>query len=167
MNNNWGYCTNDHYWKPASMLIRKLVECVSKGGNMLLNVGPDGYGAFPPESSAILSEIGRWMEKNSESIYGCTAAWDIPKPDYGRITRKEGTNTYYVHVFENTVGPLPLTGFDRDRIESVRALSDGHEIRFADGFMVKDYPEIAFADLGPDPVLPDQTDYVLKVTLRG
>ncbi len=167
MNNNWGYCANDHYWKPASMLIRKLVECVSKGGNMLLNVGPDGYGAFPPESSAILSEIGRWMEKNSESIYGCTAAWDIPKPDYGRITRREGTNIYYVHVFENTVGPLPLTGFDRDRIESVRALSDGHEIRFADGFMVKDYPEIAFADLGPDPVLPDQTDYVLKVTLRG
>ena len=41
MNNNWGYCANDHYYKPASMLIKKLVECVSKGGNMILNVGPD------------------------------------------------------------------------------------------------------------------------------
>ena len=39
MNNNWGYCANDHYYKPASMLIKKLVECVSKGGNMILNVG--------------------------------------------------------------------------------------------------------------------------------
>ena len=47
MNNNWGYCANDHYYKPASMLIKKLVECVSKGGNMILNVGPDAKGKFP------------------------------------------------------------------------------------------------------------------------
>ena len=53
MNNNWGYCANDHYYKPASMLIKKLVECVSKGGNMILNVGPDAKGKFPKESSAI------------------------------------------------------------------------------------------------------------------
>ncbi len=56
MNNNWGYCANDHYYKPASMLIKKLVECVSKGGNMILNVGPDAKGKFPKESSAILAE---------------------------------------------------------------------------------------------------------------
>ena len=86
MNNNWGYCANDHYYKPASMLIKKLVECVSKGGNMILNVGPDAKGKFPKESSAILAEIGRWMDKNHDSIYGCAPAADIPKPDYGRIT---------------------------------------------------------------------------------
>ncbi len=40
MNNNWGYCSKDHYFKPADMMIKKLVECVSKGGNLLLNVGP-------------------------------------------------------------------------------------------------------------------------------
>ncbi|MBQ7519603.1 MAG: alpha-L-fucosidase, partial [Clostridia bacterium] len=50
MNNNWGYCENDRHFKPASMLIRKLVECVSKGGNMLVNVGPDARGRFPAES---------------------------------------------------------------------------------------------------------------------
>ena len=83
MNNNWGYCANDHYYKPASMLIKKLVECVSKGGNMILNVGPDAKGKFPKESSAILAEIGRWMDKNHDSIYGCAPAADIPKPDYG------------------------------------------------------------------------------------
>ena len=47
MNNHWGYCANDHFFKPAPMLIKKLVECVSKGGNLLLNVGPDYLAAFP------------------------------------------------------------------------------------------------------------------------
>ncbi len=41
MNNHWGFCNFDYQYKPADMLVRKLVECVSKGGNMILNVGPD------------------------------------------------------------------------------------------------------------------------------
>lgn len=46
MNNNWGYHATDHYFKPASMLIKKLVECVSKGGNLLLNVDLTPKGTF-------------------------------------------------------------------------------------------------------------------------
>ena len=163
MNNNWGYCANDHYYKPASMLIKKLVECVSKGGNMILNVGPDAKGKFPKESSAILAEIGRWMDKNHDSIYGCAPAADIPKPDYGRITRKG--NKYYVHIYENTLGPLPLIGFDKNKIVKVRALDDGHEVPISTLWVHSDYPDIAFVDLGPDPVLPDPVDYVLEVEM--
>ena len=69
------------------MLIKKLVECVSKGGNLLLNVGPDARGKFPPQSVEILREIGAWMKDNSQSIYGCGKA-GMEKPDNGRITRK-------------------------------------------------------------------------------
>lgn len=163
MNNNWGYCANDHYYKPASMLIKKLVECVSKGGNMILNVGPDAKGKFPKESSAILAEIGHWMDKNHDSIYGCVPAENIPKPDYGRITRNG--NKYYVHIYENTLGPLPLLGFDKDKIVKVRALDDGHEVPISNAWMHSDYPDIAFVDLGPDPVLPDPVDYVLEVEM--
>ena len=163
MNNNWGYCANDHYYKPASMLIKKLVECVSKGGNMILNVGPDAKGKFPKESSVILAEIGRWMDKNHDSIYGCVPAENIPKPDYGRITRNG--NKYYVHIYENTLGPLPLLGFDKDKIVKVRALDDGHEVPISNAWMHSDYPDIAFVDLGPDPVLPDPVDYVLEVEM--
>ena len=47
MNGNWGFHATDHYFKPASMLIKKLVECVSKGGNMILNIGPDAKGNIP------------------------------------------------------------------------------------------------------------------------
>lgn len=163
MNNNWGYCADDHYYKPAALLIRKLVECVSKGGNLLLNVGPDASGKFPMESQQILADIGAWMKRNARSIYGCGAAYDKPKPEYGRIT-KNG-NHYYIHIYENTLGPLPLIGFDKDRIRKVRALDTGRELPLSTSWVHSDYPELAFIDPGPDPILPDPVDYVLEVEM--
>lgn len=164
MNNHWGYHATDHYFKPASMLIRKLVECVSKGGNMLLNVGPDAQGRIPEKSLEILAQIGAWMEKNSESIYGCGVA-GLEKPEYGRITRKG--NKLYIHIFDNTLGPLPLFGIEKDRIGSIRRLADGSEVPISTSWVHSDYPELTFADLGPDPVLPDPVDTVLEVRLKS
>lgn len=163
MNNNWGYCENDRFFKPSSMLIKKLVECVSKGGNLLLNVGPDARGNIPEESLSILSDIGDWMRKNSKSIYGCGKA-GLPKPDVGRITRN-GNKLYY-HLFENTVGCMPLMGLKREQVESVRWLATGAEAPIAKGWIYDNYPDIVFADLGPDPVLPDPVDTVLEITLK-
>lgn len=163
MNNHWGYCANDRSYKPASLLIRKLVECVSKGGNMLLNVGPDARGNFPEQSVQILQGIGTWMKKNRESIYGCTAS-DLPKPEYGRIT--QCGNVLYYHLFEPVLGPVPLTGIRPEQLGSIRLLSDGHEIPVSHHWCRSSYPQLAFADLGEEPLLPDETDTVLKVTLK-
>lgn len=163
MNNNWGYSRNDKFFKPSSMLIKKLVECVSKGGNLLLNVGPDARGNIPKESLSILSDIGDWMRDNSRSIYGCGKA-GMDKPDMGRITR-QGKKLYY-HLFENTVGCMPLMGLKREQIEKIRLLSTGAEVPIAKGWIYDNYPDIVFADLGPDPVLPDPVDTVLEVTLK-
>ena len=163
MNNNWGYCANDHYFKPAGMLIKKLVECVSKGGNLLLNVGPDARGNIPKESLEILKTIGNWMKKNHESIYGCGKA-GIEKPDYGRVTRK-GNKLYY-HLFENTIGPVPLMGIRKEEVDKIRWLTTKAEIPISTSWVHSDYPEIVFADLGPDPVLPDDVNTVLEVTLK-
>lgn len=163
MNNHWGYCATDHFYKPAPMLIKKLVECVSKGGNLLLNVGPDAEGRFPKESQAILKEIGAWMKENGESIYGCGPA-GIEKPDYGRVTRKG--NSLFFHLFENTIGPVPLFGVEKERIDCIRRLADGSEVPLSTSWVHSDYPDLAFADLGPDPVLPDATDTVLEVRLK-
>jgi alpha-L-fucosidase len=164
MNNHWGYCREDQFFKPASMLVKKLVECVSKGGNLLLNVGPDAKGNIPEKSMEILEKIGGWMKKNSDSIYGCGKA-GIDKPDWGRVTRQG--NTLYFHVFENTVGPLPLPGVKKEEIESVRMLADGAELPISTSWVHSDYPDITFVDLGPDPVLPDPVDTVIKVQLKG
>ena len=163
MNNHWGYCAQDHFYKPAPMLIKKLVECVSKGGNLLLNVGPDAQGRFPAQSLAVLAEMGRWMDQNGESVYGCGPA-GLPKPDFGRYTRRG--DRLYVHIFENTVGPLPLFGVDKDRILSIRRLADGSEVKLSQSWVHSDYPGLAFADLGPDPELPDPIDTVLEIRLR-
>ncbi len=163
MNRNWGYCRTDHLFKPGSLLIRKLVECVSKGGNMILNVGPDARGNFPKESVQILQEFAAWMKKNGESIYGCTFS-ELPKPEYGRITQR-GKNLYF-HIYENTIGPLPLIGVKPDEVKAIRAVESGCEIPVSHSWVHSDYPDTCFADLGPDPVLPDPVDYVIRVELK-
>jgi alpha-L-fucosidase len=164
MNNHWGYCRTDGYFKPASMVIKKLVECVSKGGNLLLNVGPDARGRIPDESVKILKEVGRWMERNSESVYGCGKS-TLPKPDYGRLTQRDG-NTLYIHIFDNTVGPLPVIGVKQEDILSARDLATGTELRAKGGWMCSDYPDTAFITLGENPVLPDPDDTVIRLKLR-
>ena len=164
MNNNWGYCPTDHNYKPASLLIKKLVECVSKGGNMILNVGPDGDGNIPPESVEILAQIGDWMAKNGESIRGCGPS-SLEKPEFGRITRS--ADHLYFHIFENTLGALPLMGLKKEQVESLRLLASGKPIPVSTSWVHSDYPEILFADLGADPVLPDPVDTVLEVRLKG
>ena len=74
MNRNWGFNARDHDFKPAAQLIALLVETASKGGNLLLNVGPKPDGTFPDESVERLAAIGRWMAVNGEAIYGTTAS---------------------------------------------------------------------------------------------
>jgi len=69
MNDNWGYNKNDQAWKTSRDLIQKLADIASKGGNFLLNIGPDAQGELPAESLKRLAEIGSWMQINGEAIY--------------------------------------------------------------------------------------------------
>lgn len=162
MNNNWGYCETDKFFKSEEMLIKKLVECVSKGGNLLLNVGPDPKGNIPSESMHILDGIGKWMSKNSKSIYGCGYG-NIEKPEYGRITRK-GKNIYY-HVLDNPIGFIPLIGLKKEEIKKVRLLSTGTELKISDSWICSNYPDIVFVSFGENPMMPDPIDTVIEVEL--
>lgn len=130
---------------------------------MLLNVGPDAYGNISPESMKILDEIGDWMKKNSKSIYGCGLS-GIEKPDYCRVTRNE--NLIYYHMFENTMGPVPLTRIKPGTVKKICLLCDGSEVPISTSWVHTDYLDIVFADLGPNPVLPDAVDTVLEVELQ-
>ncbi len=163
MNNHWGYCREDSFYKPASMVIRKLVECVSKGGNLLLNVGPDARGNFPPQAEEILRALGAWIAKNGDSVYGCGKA-GLPKPEFGRYTRKG--DRLFCHIYENSVGPLPLPGLRAEDIAGMRLLATGAEAPIARSWVCSNYPDTVFADLGQDPVLPDPVDTVLEIKLR-
>ncbi len=130
MNNHWGYNKNDHNWKPAKDLIRKLVDIASKGGNFLLNVGPTAEGLFPEPCVERLKAIGKWMAVNSESIYGTTAG-PFKELEWGRCTariRKEGmTSLLYLHVFDWPAGgKLVVPGLD-NKVRSAQ-LRSGEEI---------------------------------------
>lgn len=163
MNNNWGYCATDHYFKDAGMMVQKLVECVSKNGNLLLNVGPDARGNIPEESLEILKGIGRWMKKNSASIYGCKGS-KLPKPDIGRIT--QNGNKLYYHITEPVIGLIPLMGLEEKQVKHIRLLSTGCEVKIVKDWISNNYPDVVMVSLGPDPKLPDPIDTVLEVTLK-
>ncbi|RYG49709.1 alpha-L-fucosidase [bacterium] len=108
MNNNWGYVKGDQNWKSASTLIQNLIDCASKGGNYLLNVGPTAEGLFPGPSVERLAEIGKWTKANGTAIYG-TSAGPFPKPlPWGRVTRKG--NRLFLHVFTSDT-KITLPGF--------------------------------------------------------
>ncbi|MDD2762835.1 MAG: alpha-L-fucosidase [Opitutaceae bacterium] len=97
MNETWGFKAYDQNWKPAADLIRKLVDIASKGGNFLLNVGPNAQGEIPAPSVERLREFGAWLHANQESIYGTTASLFHRLP-WGRSTTKG--SALYLHVFD-------------------------------------------------------------------
>lgn len=161
LNNSWGYTVNDNDYKSPRDVVRALVECVSKGGNLLLNVGPDARGRIPDESLAILREVGGWMRKNGGSIYGCGHA-GLEKPEWGRYTRNG--RKLYAHVLERGVGAVRLPGLG-GRIVRGRLLSDGSEIAVGQPWNANNSQDDAFI-LFPRHRLPDELDTVVELTLR-
>ncbi|MEO7099559.1 MAG: alpha-L-fucosidase [Luteolibacter sp.] len=98
INNTWGFKKNDRSWKSTESLIRDLIDVTSKGGNYLLNVGPDSEGVIPAPAAQRLAGIGLWLAVNGGSIYGTTASPFKKAPSWGRVTRK--SNRLYLHVFK-------------------------------------------------------------------
>lgn len=96
MNDTWGYKSYDQNWKSGEQLIRQLVDTASKGGNLLLNVGPMATGEIPGPSVERLQQIGAWMKKNSESIYATTAS-PFKRLTWGRATQKP--DKLFLNVF--------------------------------------------------------------------
>ncbi|MFP4060849.1 MAG: alpha-L-fucosidase [Bacteroidales bacterium] len=170
MNNSWGYNMTDNNFKSPDFIIQTLVNCVSKGGNLLLNVGPDALGNIPDKSVETLLEIGEWMDKNSESIYGCGPS-DYEEPQWGRYTQKE--NVIYAHVLRENIGHFVLPGL-KDKIQSATLLRDGTEAILTEWWLGREksfiHEEDIFFNFGkPVPwtyELPDPTDTVIKIVLN-
>lgn len=160
LNDHWGYVSNDHNFKSSKLIVRKLVETVSKGGNPLVNVGPNALGEIPKESALILEEIAAWMNYNQESVIAAGPA-DLDKPEFGYITQN-GKALYY-HVFDEIIGYLPLSGLKPKQIEKVRLLVDGSELLIEKNWITNNYPDLSFVSLGSKATLVDPVDTVVKV----
>ena len=125
LNGSWGYDRDNLDWKPVSMLVQMLVDSVSKGGNLLLNVGPTGRGEFDPRALATLAGIGEWMRLHNRSIYGATASDLVPPPDC-RFTQRE--NRLYLHLFAWPFHHVHLDGL-AGGVTYAQFLNDASEIR--------------------------------------
>ncbi len=125
MNGSWGYDRDNLDWKPVDLLVRMLIDSVSKGGNLLLNVGPTARGEFDPRSLDRLEGLGRWLRLHGRSIYGCGMSEFAP-PDDCRYT--QNGNRLYLHIFAWPFKSLHLDDL-AGRVAYAQFLHDGSEIR--------------------------------------
>lgn len=132
---SWGYYRDETSWKSPGQLIRMLVNTVSAGGNLLMNVGPTARGCFDRRACKALTVFADWMKYNSRSIYGCTMA----EPDLlaacprdCRMTQSQDGTRLYLHLFAYPFAHLELRGL-AGRVEYAQFLADGSELRFTEG----------------------------------
>ena len=166
LNNNWGYHAHDKHYKSAKLVIRTLIECVSKNGNLILNVGPDAKGRIPKESLEILEEVGEWISDNGNSIYGCGIS-KYEKPEWGRFT--QNGNKLYAHILEEQVGAICLSDM-AGKIQKMRLLKDGTQIKETNFWNLKQYTQNAFFFFDTKAIdcypLPDERDTVVEIILK-
>lgn len=123
---SWGYHRDEMTWKSVKQLLWMLVDSVSKGGNLLLNVGPTARGEFDYRAMERLEGIGKWMRVHDRSIYGCTASDFTPPPDC-RYT--QNGKRLYLHTMEWPFGGTHLPGL-AGKVEYAQFLHDASEVGF-------------------------------------
>jgi alpha-L-fucosidase len=161
MNTSWGYKHYDDNWKSSETMIRMLVDIASKGGNLLLNVGPTAEGLIPGPSVERLKKIGEWMAINKESIYG-TDASPFFKLTWGRCTQKEtkkGTKLY-LHVFDWPKDQVLRVPGLQASIKKAYLLADEKQrlsYKFDEGDLLVDLPG----------AMPDAVNTVIAIETKG
>lgn len=123
----WGY-NEEQNLMTADQIEKMLVDCVVRGGNMLLNVGPDRHGVIPPTHAGRLKEVGDWLETVGQSIYSTRPGpWD---PVDNQVGFTQRGNAIYAHVLAGFSGnSLPLAK-TRRRVAACRDLATGHKLKF-------------------------------------
>jgi len=128
---SWGYNRDESTWKSPRQLVVLLIETVSKGGNLLLNVGPTARGTFDSRAMSSLNKIGEWMKYHSRSIYCCTQAPDEFKcPENCIMTYNPKLKRLYIHVLDWPIGRIYLDGF-ATKVKYAQILNDSSEVNIS------------------------------------
>jgi alpha-L-fucosidase len=126
MNNSWGFNLQDKSYKSAKDLIQYLVKAAGHNSNFLLNVGPMPNGKIQPEFISTLQEMGKWMEKNGETIYG-TRGGPITPRAWGVTTQKK--NKIYVHIMSLEDNNLLIPDFGK-KVKGITLFSSGAKLKY-------------------------------------
>lgn len=130
LSGSWGYHRDEMTFRENDELIMTLIDCVSKGGNLLLNVGPTARGEFDCRAQDKLSAIGEWMRRHSRSIYGCTQAPpEFKCPPGCNLTYNSVTKRIYLHILAWPYKHITMEGKAYvEQVEYAQFLHDGSEI---------------------------------------
>ena len=172
LSGSWGYHRDEASWKSVEQLLHMLIDGVSKGGNLLLNVGPTGRGEFDRRALDCLRGMGDWMKRHSRAIYGCTQAPEGYKtPQDCRYTYNPKTRRLYLHLFAWPYRHIHLDGM-ADVVEYAQLLNDASEVK-----LLRSVPEAAYGSMSEEreastltlelPVKkPDVTVAVIEIFLK-
>jgi alpha-L-fucosidase len=162
-NDSWGFVRSDQNFKTPRDIIRLLASTAARGGNLLLNVGPDGAGRFPQKSTDFLRETGRWLARNGDAIYGASAS-PIPDQPWGVMTlkaaaRPRDTARLFLHIFERP----------RDGVIVVPGMSGAHVVSaaFLNGKKLPHRADAGELRVTLPDNLPDERDTVVEVRLKN
>lgn len=165
MNDSWGYQHTDHNFKTPYQLLRTFCDCLSMGGNLLLDFGPREDGTIPDEEVAILKEFGRWTKKHKEAIYGTRAG--IPTEHFqGYSSLNQAGDILYLYLPYRPTGPIEIKGLV-NKVNRVWVVGAGNMLQYK--VFNKNYwsevPGNLYIDV-PESVLDPQVT-VIAVLLDG
>lgn len=165
INDSWGYQQNDKEFKSPAQIIRIFAECLSKGGNMLLDIGPRADGTIPAEEVSVLKELGKWNRKHAEAIYGTVGG--LPAGYfYGPSTISKDSTMLYLFIHGKPKGQVMLEGV-KNKINRIYTVGNGTKLTYKE--YLKPYwsnnSGLIFIDV-PDSVL-DEYITVLAIVLDG
>ncbi len=167
MNDSWGFQFVDTNFKTPQMLLRTFVDCISKGGNMLMDIGPMADGTIPQPEVDILKAFGRWTSKHKEAIYGTRAG--IPGEHFygGYTALNQKGDVLYLYLPNRPNGPLELKGIV-NKIEKawvVGGIGSPLNVTIYNKLSWSEVPGIAYIDVPEKELDPEIT--VVGVKLDG
>ena len=157
LNDTWGYNKDDNNWKDADQIIRLLLKINSRGGNYLLNIGPDARGVVPPASIEILDKIGGYVRENNEAIAGTKRVSYYPyELDWAEFTQKD--YKLFVHVMH----PQIRVGLQNiaNKVKRAYLVKDGRELTFREAFTCEG-PKMIEVDIPED--MQEQKNYCVCI----
>jgi len=128
MNDSWGYFPTDTNYKNANQVIRIFVDCLSKGGNLLLDIGPKEDGTIPKEQVTILKGLGRWTHKHAEAIYGTRAG--LPTNYFnGYSTLSKDSATLFLYLDYHPTGEVLVKGL-MNKVKRAYVVGEKTELQY-------------------------------------